>query len=809
MERTPPADLLPEELPVLALREFVVFPYMVLPLFVARERSIEAVDEAVRGDRLILLVAQRNPDTVDPDPDDLHRIGTVAMVMRTMKLPDGRRKVLVQGLGKARIDSVIEHDAYTRARVSSFATGEEGSDDWTVEGEALTRAVRARVEELLPLKNLPPEVLAITTNVQSPGRLADLVASNLRLRLEEAQEVLEIQDSLARLRRVDALLKRELESMTARAEFDRPGPAEGLSPDHRETFLREQLRAIQSELGEVDPRADELDDYRLKVEEANLPDSTREEATRQLRRLERMHPDGPEAQVVRNYLDWVVDLPWDRCSVDRLGLEEARAILDRDHAHLSIVKDRVLEFLGVRKLRQDSRGPILCFAGPPGVGKTSLGRSIAKAMGREFVRVSLGGVRDEAEIRGHRRTYVGALPGRIIQGIKQAGTSNPVMMLDEIDKLGSDFRGDPSAALLEVLDPEQNREFSDHFLNTPFDLSKVLFIATANMLEPIPAPLRDRMEVIRLSGYTPEEKSEIATNFLIPRQVEEHGMAVEQISWTKNAVQALCSEYTYEAGVRNLERQVAAICRKVARKRAEGDLANVVINARTLDRLLGPPPYRNDNASRQSEVGLVNGLAWTEGGGEVLSLEANLSHGRGLVLTGQLGDVMKESGQAALSYVQSILSEIGISDREFSRQQIHVHVPAGATPKDGPSAGVAIATAIASLATGIAVRADVAMTGEVTLRGRVLPVGGVREKALAALRSGITTIIIPESNVGDLREIPKELKKRIEFVPVSQMREVLDRVLVSPLRWRTRKRKSGSATARTGGRAPLDASERD
>jgi len=808
MERTPPADHLPEELPVLALREFVVFPYMVLPLFVARDHSIAAVDEALAGDRLILLVAQRNPETIDPDPDDLHRIGTVAMVMRTLKLSDGRLKVLVQGLGKARIESVIEHRACTRVRVAAYSASDEGSEDWTVEGEALTRAVRARVEELLPLKNLPPEVLSITTNVQSPGRLADLVASNLRLRLEEAQEVLEIQDSLARLRKVDALLKRELEVVATRADLHRPPAADATAPDHRETFLREQLRAIQSELGEVDPRADELDDYRLKVEEANLPDSTREEAMRQLRRLERMHPDGPEAQVVRNYLDWVVDLPWDRCSVDRLGLEEAREILDRDHAHLSIVKDRILEFLGVRKLRQDSRGPILCFAGPPGVGKTSLGRSIARAMGREFVRVSLGGVRDEAEIRGHRRTYVGALPGRIVQGIKQAGTSNPVMMLDEIDKLGADFRGDPSAALLEVLDPEQNREFSDHFLNTPFDLSRVLFIATANMLEPIPAPLRDRMEVIRLSGYTPEEKAEIASQFLIPRQVEEHGMEVEHINWTKGAVQSLCSEYTYEAGVRNLERQVAAICRKVARKRAEGDLAEVVINAKTLDKYLGPPPHRSDNASRQSEVGLVNGLAWTEGGGEVLSLEANLSHGRGLVLTGQLGEVMKESGQAALSYVRSILPEIGLSDRDFARQQIHIHVPAGATPKDGPSAGVAIATAIASLATGVAVRADVAMTGEVTLRGRVLPVGGVREKALAALRSGITTIIIPESNVGDLREIPKELKKRIEFVPVSTMREVLDRVLVEPLAWRSRKRKtSGPTPSRARGRAPLGAAE--
>jgi ATP-dependent Lon protease len=781
---------------------------MVLPLFVSRDRSIAAVEEAMAGDRLVLLVAQRNSETSDPDPDDLYQVGTVAMVMRTMRMPDGRLKVLVQGLGKARIDSVMEHRDSTWVRAASLDVKDEGADDWTVEGEALARAVRMRVEELLPLKNLPPEVLSITTNAQNPGRLADLVASNLRLRIEEAQEVLEIQDSLERLRKVDRLLKRELEASVAQADFQTDSPSDGadeFSGDNRESFLREQLRAIQNELGEGDPRTEEFDEYRIKVEEASLPEETREESMRQLRRLERMHPDGPEAQVVRNYLDWVVELPWDRCSPDQLGLDEARSILDKDHAHLSIVKDRILEFLSVRKLREDSRGPILCFAGPPGVGKTSLGRSIARAMGREFVRVSLGGVRDEAEIRGHRRTYVGAMPGRIIQGMKQAGTSNPVMMLDELDKLGGDFRGDPSAALLEVLDPEQNSDFSDHFLNTPFDLSKVLFIATANMLEPIPAPLRDRMEIINLSGYTPEEKSEIATNFLIPRQVKEHGMTPEQVSWTRNSITSLASEYTYEAGVRNLERQVAAICRKLARKRAEGDETKAVITTKSLDRFLGPPPFKNDLTAEESEVGLVNGLAWTGAGGEVLSLEANLSRGRGLLLTGQLGDVMKESAQTALSYVRSILSEISVDEKEFGRQQVHVHVPAGATPKDGPSAGVAIATAIASLATGLEVRADVAMTGEVTLRGRVLPVGGVREKALAALRSGVTTIVIPESNVGDLREIPKELKKRITFIPVKHMREVLDIVLVSQLDWKPKAKRVPITTAAPQGVMPVHA----
>ena len=804
MDRRPPADHVPDELPVLALREFVVFPYMVLPLIVTRERSIAAVEDALASDRLVLLVAQRNADTLDPDPDDLYRVGTVAMIMRSMRLPDGRTKVLVQGLRKARVDSVTLQPSSTWVRATPLDVPDEAAEPWTVEGEALMRSVRGRVEELLPLKNLPPEVISITANVQSPGRLADLVASNLRLRLEEAQEVLEIHDSLARLRRVDALLKRELEASCVQAEVQAPKTDE-MANEHREAFLREQLRAIQSELGEVDPRAEELDEYRLKVEDAALPGETRDEAMRQLRRLERMHPDGPEAQVVRNYLDWVIELPWSRSSPDQLDLVRARGILDEDHAHLSIVKNRILEFLGVRKLRDDSRGPILCFAGPPGVGKTSLGRSIARAMGREFVRVSLGGVRDEAEIRGHRRTYVGALPGRIIQGLKQAGTNNPVMMLDELDKLGSDFRGDPSAALLEVLDPEQNCTFSDHFLNTPFDLSRVLFIATANMLEPIPSPLRDRMEVIHLSGYTPEEKAEITTHFLIPRQVREHGIQDEQISWSRNAIQSLCSDYTCEAGVRNLERQVAAVCRKVARRMAEGDDSKVSVNTKALDKLLGPAPYQNEALSKDAEVGLVTGLAWTEAGGDVLSLEANLSRGRGLVLTGQLGDVMKESGHTALSYVRSILPDIGASERDFARQQIHVHVPAGAIPKDGPSAGIAIATAIASLASGVAVRGDVAMTGEVTLRGRVLPVGGVREKALAALRNGITTIVIPERNVPDLREVPKELKKRITFVPVRHMREVLEHVLVERLPWRSSGTSARPAGAPSGSHAPAHA----
>jgi ATP-dependent Lon protease len=765
---------IPDELPVLALRELVVFPYMVLPLFVARERSIGAVEDALAGDRLLLLVAQRDPETEDPDPDDLYRVGTVVMVMRILRMGDGRLKVLVQGLAKASIDAFVDHERANWALVTPLPADEEM--DWSVESEALVRSVRGRVQELLPLKNLPPEVLSITANVHEAGRLADLVASNLKLRPAEAQEVLEIVDPLARLRRVDALLRRELDVTTVQAEIQSQAHDE-MTRTQREHYLREQLRAIQCELGESDPRMEEAEEYQIKVEEAGMPEEANAEAMKQVRRLERMHPDGPEAQVVRNYLDWMVELPWSSSSPDRLDLANAQAILDEDHAHLREIKDRILEFLGVRKLRGDSRGPILCFVGPPGVGKTSLGRSIARAMGREFVRISLGGVRDEAEIRGHRRTYVGALPGRIIQGFKTAGTNNPVFMLDEIDKLGSDFRGDPSSSLLEVLDPAQNANFSDHYLNVAFDLSKVMFIATANQLDSIPGPLRDRMEVIQIAGYTPEEKVEIARSFLIPAQVEANGLPSDRLTWSPAAVLDLVTDYTREAGVRNLERQIAAICRKIARRAAEGDESRAAITRRSLSRILGPPPHLWDDPPVHGEIGVANGLAWTESGGEVLTIEATMTRGKGLVLTGQLGDVMKESGQAALTYARGRAAEFGFDEGLFSRHEVHVHVPAGAIPKDGPSAGIAIASAMISLATQRPVRADVAMTGEVTLRGRVLPIGGIREKALGALRAGIKRVILPKKNVPDLHDIPKDLKRRITFIPVETMDEVLEAAL--------------------------------
>ncbi len=764
----------PDELPLLPLRDIVVYPYMTVPLFVARERSIAAVEDAMAGDRLLLLVAQRDPNVEDPEPDDLYRIGTVVMVMRILRLPDGRVKVLVQGVAKASIESFVDHDRTSWARVSALPADDES--DWCVEAEALVRSVRARVEELLPLKNLPPEILSVTANVHQPGRLADLVASNLKLRAPEAQEILAIVDPIARLRRVDTLLRRELDVTTVQAEIQSQAQDE-LTRGQREQFLREQLRAIQVELGETDPRVDEAQEYRAKVEDAGMSEEALQESMRQLRRLERMHPDGPEAHVLRTYLDWMVELPWAKSSSDRIDLANAQAILDEDHAYLARIKDRILEYLGVRKLRGDSRGPILCFVGPPGVGKTSLGRSIARAMGREFLRISLGGVRDEAEVRGHRRTYVGALPGRIVQGLKQAGTNNPVFMLDEIDKLGADFRGDPSAALLEVLDPEQNARFSDHYLNVPFDLSRVLFIATANLLDPIPNPLRDRMEVIRIPGYTPEEKVVIARSFLIPRQIEEHGLSNDRIRWSPAAVLDLVTDYTREAGVRDLERKIATICRKTARRVAEGEDSKVSITKRSVSQWLGPPPYLGEEPARTGEVGVANGLAWTESGGEVLTLEATLTPGSGLVLTGQLGDVMKESGHAALTYSRRLGVTLGFDDAIFTRHQLHVHVPAGATPKDGPSAGIAMATAIVSLATHTPVRADVAMTGEVTLRGRVLPVGGVREKALAALRSGISRVILPRRNLQDLQDLPRDLKRRITFIPVEHMDEVLEAAL--------------------------------
>jgi ATP-dependent Lon protease len=751
---------------------------MILPLFVGRDVSIHAIESALEGDRLLVLVTQRDAEVEDPGPEDLFAVGTVGMIMRMMRLPDGRLKVLVQGLSKVKLGSFLRTEPHIDVEIEELPA--ETTTGWNVEVEALIRGVGEKVEQLLPLKHLPPELLSITTSVEEPGRLADLVAANLRLRVDEAQETLETLDPVRRLRRVDSLLRRELAVSSMQAEIQ-SAAREEMTRSQREMLLREQMRQIQDELGEGDDRQSEFEELRARIEAAGMNDEARTEAERQCERLSRMHPDSSETHVLRTYLEWMVELPWQKRSEDILDLAQSRYVLERDHAYLHRVKERILEFLAVHKLRGGgaSKGPILCLVGPPGVGKTSLGRSIAQAMGRSFVRMSLGGMRDEAEIRGHRRTYVGAMPGRIVQGMRQAGTSNPVFMLDEIDKLGADYRGDPASAMLEVLDPEQNFNFRDHYLNIPYDLSQVLFIATANLVDPIPRALVDRMEVIQLPGYTPEEKEVIARRYLLPRQLEACGLSSEHVKVSRATIRDVITGYTQEAGVRSLERELSRMLRKVARRIAEGETERVSITLRNLKSCLGPPPVIDEAIPRTAEPGLARGLAWTQTGGEVLAIEASMVRGRGLILTGQLGDVMKESGQAALSYVRGRGGELGIADA-LRRHEIHVHVPAGATPKDGPSAGVTMATAMISLLTGVAVRADVAMTGEITLRGRVLPVGGVREKAMAALRRGISRLILPDANRHDLEEIPPELARKMEFHFVRTMDEVIDLALERP-----------------------------
>jgi len=797
-----------QELPMLPLRGVVVYPMMWLPLTVAQPRSIRLIDEAL-GDsepRIIGLVTSKNPENDQPTPDEIYDVGTIAVVHRMLRAPDGTIRLIVQGLERIRIDEYTESDPYLRAKVTEIPDVLEDS----VELQAMARNAQEQFRQLISLvPHLPEELEMAALNVEDARQLVYLIASSLRLDIEDAQELLEADSVTDKLRKLMTLLTKELEVLELGRKIQSEAVGE-MEKVQRDFYLREQLKAIQKELGEEDEQETEIKEMEKRIAESGMSEEAVKEAKRELDRMHKMPIQAAEYSVIKTYLDWMVSLPWQQNSDDNLDITHARQVLDEDHYGLGEIKDRILEYLAVRKLklerkddstdemsdadmiRREREGVILCFVGPPGVGKTSLGRSIARAMGREFVRVSLGGVRDEAEIRGHRRTYVGAMPGRIIHGMKQAATSNPVMMLDEIDKLGADFRGDPSAALLEVLDPEQNAHFSDHFVSMPFDLSRVLFIATANVLDPVPGPLRDRMEVIRLSGYTPEEKVEIATRFLVPRQISEHGLIPSQIKWSRGAVEQLTCEYTHEAGVRGLERQLAAVCRKVARKAAEGDVATVSVTKRTLARLIGSPPFPSELDSQKSEVGVVKGLAWTEAGGELLYLEATLAPGKGLVLTGHLGDVMKESGQTALGYARSILADLQVDEDLLARSEVHVHVPNGATPKDGPSAGVSIATAIVSAATGIEVRGDVAMTGEVTLRGRVLPVGGVREKALAALRAGITRVIVPKQCLKDIEAIPKEQRRKLTFVPVTHMKEVLDEALCEEPHWRRRKRRVGT-----------------
>ena len=768
---------IPDRLPLLPIRDIVIFPYMILPLFVGRDMSIKAIDDALSGNRLILLVAQKDLNTENPEPKDLYDVGTVGMIMRMLKLPDGRVKILVQGMSKAKIKDYVQTEPYFLVNIEKLVEPKE--DKLTLEVEALMRNVKEQLEKMISLgKMLLPDIMVIVENIDDPGKLADLVASNLGLKVETAQEVLEIADPRERLTKVNEIISKELEVLTMQQKIQASARGE-IDKSQREYFLREQLKAIQKELGESDERTEEMNDLRKKVEEAKMPEKVMAEAEKQLKRLERMHPDAAESAVIRSYIETLAELPWSRSTQDNLDINEAKKILDEDHYDLEKVKDRILEYLSVRKLKEKLKGPILCFVGPPGVGKTSLGKSIARALGREFFRMSLGGIRDEAEIRGHRRTYVGALPGRIIQGIRQCNTNNPVFMLDEVDKVGADFRGDPSAALLEVLDPEQNFAFVDHYLAVPFDLSNVMFITTANLADPIIPALKDRMETIHLAGYTEEEKKGIALKYLIPRQLNENGVTDKDIVISDQALTQLISQYTRESGLRNLEREVANICRKVARKIAEGKKGPIHITPKELHKYVGPPRYLPEEEREKDEVGVATGLAWTETGGDILFIEATTMKGKGsLTLTGHLGEVMKESAQAALSYVRSKAPSLGIKEDVFGKTDIHIHVPAGAIPKDGPSAGVTMGTALTSALTGRPISKDVAMTGEITLRGRVLPIGGLKEKTLAARRAGIKTVIVPKRNAKDIEDIPKIVRKSLEIKFVEHMDEVLEIALL-------------------------------
>ncbi|MBX3288786.1 MAG: endopeptidase La [Acidobacteria bacterium] len=782
-EAMEPMMQIPSELPALPLRDIVIYPFMIVPLFVSRDKSIKAVEEALKDNRMIVLVSQKDVNMDDPGQEDLYQTGTVAIIMRMLKLPDGRIRVLIQGLSRTRIESVNSSGDHVRAVIDPVS--EPLAPENSLEVEALVRNVRGAMERAASMgKNISPEVLAIIANLDDAGRLADLSASNLELKVEDAQSILDIAEPVARLRRVNELLSKELEVLAVQQEINTQARAD-IDRSQREYFLRQQLKAIQAELGEGNELYEEIEQYRERITKAEMPKNAEEEALRQLKKLERMHPDTAETATLRNWLDIMVDLPWSKQSKDNLDLKKAQIILDEDHYGLERVKERIIESLAVRKLTPKPKGSILCLVGPPGVGKTSLGRSIARALGRKFVRLSLGGLHDEAEIRGHRRTYVGAMPGRIIQGIQQAGTNNPLIILDEIDKVGADFRGDPSSALLEVLDPEQNSTFRDNYLNITFDLSNVMFMTTANVLDTIQPALRDRMEIIRLSGYTEEEKLEIAKRHLIPKQIEENGLAKADVKFDRRALAKTITEYTSEAGLRQLEREIGKMCRKVARKKAEQGkrFKPVKIAVENLKAFLRIPKIFVEEALKTDQIGTVTGLAWTAVGGDILFIEAIKTKGKGrLVLTGQLGEVMQESAQAAFSYAKARSGELGIDAELFDNFDIHIHLPEGAIPKDGPSAGITMATALVSVMAQRPVRKDVAMTGEITLRGNVLPIGGVKEKLLAARRAKIKTVILPEPNRRDLEDMPSEVLRDLKFVFVENVLEVFETALRKPKR---------------------------
>lgn len=776
-----PMMQIPSELPSLPLRDIVIYPFMIVPLFVSRDKSIKAVEEALKENRMIVLVSQKDVNKEDPSQADLYTVGTVAIIMRMLKLPDGRIRILIQGLSRTKVDSIDSTGDYVKAGITPIS--EPLAPDNSLEVEALVRNVRGSMERAASLgKGISPEVLAIIANLDDAGRLADLSASNLELKVEDAQSVLDIAEPVKRLRRVNELLSKEIDVLTVQQEINTQARAD-IDRSQREYFLRQQLKAIQSELGEGNELYEEIEQYRDKILKAKMPENAEEESLRQLKKLERMHPDTAETATLRNWLDIMTELPWSKQSKDNLILKKAEKILDDDHYGLERVKERIVESLAVRKLMEKPKGSILCLVGPPGVGKTSLGRSVARALNRKFVRLSLGGLHDEAEIRGHRRTYVGAMPGRIIQAVQQAGTNNPLIMLDEIDKVGADFRGDPSSALLEVLDPEQNASFRDNYLGITFDLSNVMFMTTANVLDTIQPALRDRMEIIQLSGYTEEEKVEIARRHLIPKQVQENGLEKNDVKFDRKAIAKIIGEYTQEAGLRQLERDIGKICRKIARQKAEleDQFKPVKVMADDVKSFLRAPKIFNEGALKKDQIGTVTGLAWTAVGGDILFIEALLTKGKGkLMLTGQLGEVMQESAQAAFSYAKARSRELGISDDVLENYDIHIHLPEGAIPKDGPSAGITMATALVSVLAQRPVRKDVAMTGEITLRGNVLPVGGVKEKLLAARRAKLKTVILPAPNRRDLEDMPKEVIDDLSFVFVDNVLEVFEVALKEP-----------------------------
>ena len=768
---------IPDVLPLIPLRDLILFPNLVVPLFVGRERSINALEQSMRTDHLVALVTQRAAETQDPGPEEIYDVGCVVTVLQELKLPDGTAKALVEGIQRIRILEYVANDPYLQVKVEVIE--EPASAD--VEAQALMRNLVADFESASELgKPIPQEVLMAASAIEEPGRLADFVTFHLALKVEEKQEILEALDPKVRLAKTSEFLRKELEILELGSKIQ-SRVKESMSKTQREYFLREQLKAIQQELGQFDEVQAEIDEYKNRIAAAGMPEPVEEKALKELGRLEKMPQAAAETGVIRTYLDWLVGLPWQTADEEKLDLLEAQQILDDDHYGLEKVKERVLEYLAVHKLTDHMRGPILCFVGPPGVGKTSIGKSIARALNRQFIRISLGGVRDEAEIRGHRRTYVGALPGRIIQSISQTGTNNPVFMMDEIDKVGMDFRGDPTSALLEVLDPEQNYAFQDHYLEAPFDLSDVMFITTANLLDPIPPALKDRMEVIHFPGYTEDEKLHIARKYLVPKQLKAHGLRPGLLAITDSALREIVRTYTREAGVRNLERQIAAICRQVARKVVEGAEGKTSVTARNIGGYLGPAKFTFGLAEKKDEVGVATGLVWTEVGGDVIFIEATKMKGKGgLTLTGQLGDVMRESAQAAVSWIRANAATLGIDPGFAEEYDLHIHVPAAAIPKDGPSAGITMATALASVLTGTRVRRQVALTGEITLRGRVLPIGGLKEKLLAAHRAGIKTVLIPKDNMRDLELVPEHVRTEMEIVPVERMDEVLARAFRAP-----------------------------